>query len=82
MSGRLKFYFNENYNREKHDHVILQFNKFKIVYNDPRRFGMFFRLKDLKEVKFFFNNYGTDLLIKKVNLNGLYNKLLRKKIIL
>ena len=54
MSGRLKFYLNENYKKEKHDHVVLQFNKFKIIYNDPRRFGMFFRLKDSKEVKFFF----------------------------
>jgi len=80
MSGRLKFYLNENYKKEKHDHVVLQFNKFKIIYNDPRRFGMFFRLKDSKEVKFFFNNYGTDLLINKVNLNEIYNKLIRKKI--
>ena len=80
MSGRLKFYLNKNYKKEKHDHVILQFNNFKITYNDPRRFGMFFRLKDSKEVKFFFNNYGTDLLINKVNLNEMYIKLTRKKI--
>ena len=80
MSGRLKFYLNENYKKEKHDHVVLQFNKFKIIYNDPRRFGMFFRLKDSKEVKFFFNNYGTDLLTNKVNLDELYNKFIKKKI--
>ena len=41
---------------------------------------MFFRLEDSKEVKFFFNNYGTDLLINKVNLNEVYNKFIRKKI--
>ncbi len=80
MSGRLKFYLNENYKKEKHDHVVLQFNEFKIIFNDPRRFGMFFRLKDSKEVKFFFNNYGTDLLINKVNLNKIYNMLIKKKI--
>ena len=80
MSGRLKFYLNENYKKEKHDHVVLQFNEFKIIYNDPRRFGMFFRLKDSKEVKFFFNKYGTDLLVNKVNLNKIYNKLINKKI--
>ena len=80
MSGRLKFYLNENYKKEKHDHVVLQFNKFKIIYNDPRRFGMFFRLKGSKEIKFFFNNYGTDLLTNKVNLDELYNKFIKKKI--
>ena len=68
MSGRLKFYLNKNYKKEKHDHVVLQFNKFKIIFNDPRRFGMFFRLKDSKEVKFFFNNYGTDLLLSLIHI--------------
>ena len=80
MSGRLKFYLNENYKKEKHDHIVIQFNKFKIIYNDPRRFGMFFRLKDSKEVKFFFKNYGTDLLINKVNFNEIYNKIIRKRV--
>jgi formamidopyrimidine-DNA glycosylase len=54
MSGRLKFYLNENYKKEKHDHVVLQFDKFKIVFNDPRRFGMFFRLEDDKRGRNFF----------------------------
>ena len=80
MSGRLKFYLNKKYKREKHDHVVIQFDKFKIIYNDPRRFGMFFRLKDLKEVKFFFHNYGVDLLLNKVNKNEIYNKFIKKKV--
>ena len=57
MSGRLKFYLNENYKKEKHDHVVLQFKEFKIIYNDPRRFGMFLGLKIQKKLNFF-NNYG------------------------
>ena len=73
MSGRLKFYLNENYKKEKHDHVVLQFDKFKIVFNDPRRFGMFFRLEDTNEVEIFFNNYGTDLLVNKVKIKEIYN---------
>ena len=80
MSGRLKFYLNKKYKREKHDHVVIQFDKFKIIFNDPRRFGMFFRLKDLKEVKLFFNNYGVDLLLNKVNKNEIYNKFTKKKV--
>ena len=31
MSGRLKFYLNKNYKKEKHDHVVLQFKEFKII---------------------------------------------------
>ena len=42
MSGRLKFYKKDNLKKEKHDHVFLEFQKFYIVFNDPRRFGMFF----------------------------------------
>ena len=80
MSGRLKFYLNENYKKEKHDHVVLQFDKFKIVFNDPRRFGMFFRLEDIKEVEIFFNNYGTDLLVNKVKIQEIYNKFISKKV--
>ena len=80
MSGRLKFYLNENYKKEKHDHVVLQFDKFKIVFNDPRRFGMFFRLEDIKEVQIFFNNYGTDLLVNKVKIQEIYNKFISKKV--
>ena len=67
MSGRLKFYFKENYQREKHDHIILEFEKFFIVYNDPRRFGMFFALQNYNEIKYFFRNYGIDLLLDKIN---------------
>ena len=80
MSGRLKFYLNENYKKEKHDHVVLQFDKFKIVFNDPRRFGMFFRLEDINKVEIFFNNYGTDLLVNKVKIKEIYNKFISKKV--
>ncbi len=80
MSGRLKFYLNKSYSKEKHDHVILQFEKFKIVFNDPRRFGMFFRLKNLKEVNLFFKNYGTDLLHRTVNIKDIHNKFINKKV--
>ncbi len=80
MSGRLKFYLNKNYKREKHDHVIIQFDKFKIIFNDPRRFGMFFKLEDLKEVKFFFHNYGVDLLLNNFSINEIYDKFTKKKV--
>ena len=32
----------QDYIPEKHDHVIFEFKDFKVVYNDPRRFGYIF----------------------------------------
>lgn len=44
MSGRVSIIpANEDFIPEKHDHLILELkNSAKIVYNDPRRFGMVF----------------------------------------
>ena len=33
---------------KKHNHIELIFENFKIIYNDPRRFGFFEILKDNK----------------------------------
>ena len=79
MSGRLKFYLKENYQKEKHDHVVLEFDRFYVVFNDPRRFGMFFKLNN-NELKSFFNNYGLDLLVDKINISEISNKFKKKSI--
>ena len=34
-------FYNSPFLPKKHNHVEIIFNKFKIVYNDPRRFGFF-----------------------------------------
>ncbi|MGB1076866.1 MAG: DNA-formamidopyrimidine glycosylase family protein, partial [Bdellovibrionales bacterium] len=47
MSGSVKIYQNkkEQYTEQKHDHVVLETSAdAKIVFNDPRRFGMFYTL--------------------------------------
>ena len=79
MSGRLKYYLKENYQKEKHDHVVLEFERFYIVFNDPRRFGMFFKLNN-QELKSFFNNYGLDLLVDKINISEISNKFKKKSV--
>ena len=38
MSGSLVFY--PKHNPKKHDHVLFQFSKGMLVFNDPRRFGL------------------------------------------
>ncbi len=80
MSGRIKYFLKDNYQKEKHDHIILKFDKFYLVYNDPRRFGMFFKLEDHKELKSFFSNYGLDLLVDKINIKEISEKFKKKSI--
>ena len=79
MSGRLKFYLKKNYQKEKHDHIVIEFDKFYIVFNDPRRFGMFFKLNN-KELISFFSNYGLDLLVDKINISNVLEKFKKKSI--
>ena len=79
MSGRLKFYLKENYQKEKHDHVVLEFDRFYVVFNDPRRFGMFFKLNN-NELISFFSNYGLDLLVDKINISEISDKFKKKSI--
>ena len=45
MSGSYRILGSEEskgYKASKHDHIIFQFEGFKVVYNDPRRFGYVF----------------------------------------
>ena len=78
MSGRLKFHTKDKFKKEKHDHIFLEFQKFYIVFNDPRRFGMFFFLKNLEEVNIFFDKYGFDLLTSSIDISHIF-KIFQKK---
>jgi len=40
---------------KKHNHIEIIFSKFKIIYNDPRRFGFFKILNNEHEFKSYFN---------------------------
>ena len=77
MSGRLKF-LPRTYNLEKHDHFILTFKGFLIVFNDPRRFGMVFLLKNSEDLSNFFSNYGHDLLQDKISIKDVYKNIVKK----
>ena len=60
---------------KKHNHVVFYFFKFKLVYNDPRRFG-FFKLIDSKyKLDNFFKPFFPEALDKKFNLDYIKNKL-------
>ena len=76
MSGRLKL-LNRNQKPDKHDHVeLLLSNNQKIIFNDPRRFGLIDILKTpfLKNSKYFLNQ-GIDPFDKMFNANYLYKRI-------
>ncbi len=78
MSGRLKAYFDFNSyekNTDLHDHVELILNKkARIVFNDPRRFGIFdiCRTDKINDMKYF-RKLGLDPFNKNFNEKYLYN---------
>ena len=55
----LSFYSNPNLPK-KHNHIIFYFDKIKLIYNDPRRFGYFKIIKDKKNLKKFKANYAIE----------------------
>ncbi|MEK9885531.1 MAG: bifunctional DNA-formamidopyrimidine glycosylase/DNA-(apurinic or apyrimidinic site) lyase [Pelagibacteraceae bacterium] len=80
MSGRLKYFEKNKYLSEKHDHVLLTFDKFLVVFNDPRRFGMFFMLESNLDLTNFFQHYGVDLLQDQYSAADIHQQLVNKKI--
>ena len=63
----------------KHNHIILIFKKFRLIYNDPRRFGFFKLLKDKESFKLYLNNIGYEPLDKNFNLKYLKKSILFRK---
>lgn len=51
MTGALLFRDKKN-QKEKHDHVLIEFENFNLVYNDIRKFGIFLFEKDLNQNKY------------------------------
>mgnify|MGYP001436256927 FL=1 len=73
----LSFYHSINL-PQKHNHIVIFFNNFKLVYNDPRRFGYFKFFKNLDTLNYYFSNLGLEVLDKRLNLNYL-KKVIKNK---
>ena len=58
---------------KKHNHVEIIFEKFKVVYNDPRRFGFFQIIKNKKNLKERYNHLGPEPFDLNFDLNYVYN---------
>ena len=72
-------FYNSSTLPKKHNHVEIQFNDLKIIYNDPRRFGFFKFIKNNKDLIKRFNHLGPEPFSKNFNLKNLLNYFLNKK---
>tara|TARA_Y100000816_G_scaffold272899_1_gene238744 strand:- start:34 stop:897 length:864 start_codon:yes stop_codon:yes gene_type:complete len=59
----------------KHNHIEIHFDRLKIIYNDPRRFGFFKLVKNKNELSKIFKNFGPEPFSKAFNLKYIRNYL-------
>ena len=58
---------------KKHNHVEIIFDNFKVVYNDPRRFGFFQYIKSSLDLKKKFNHLGPEPFELNFDIKYVYN---------
>ena len=81
MSGRIKTFDKVPSVLEKHDHIVIDTDNGCLVYNDPRRFGLFSYAQTDKLSEFkCLRNMGRDPFDKDLDEKYLYEKLKNKKI--
>ena len=66
-------FYNSPYLPKKHNHIEIIFDDFKVVYNDPRRFGFFQIIKNRFELNKRFNHLGPEPFSKTFNLTYVLN---------
>ena len=64
---------------KKHNHIEFLFSDFKIIYNDPRRFGFFKIFNNKDKLDLYFNRLGPEALNTKFNVQYLKKNLKNKK---
>jgi len=72
-------FYNSPYLPKKHNHIEIIFDKFRLVYNDPRRFGFFQIIKNSKNLKKRFAHLGPEPFDKKFNIKYFKNFIKDKK---
>ena len=74
MSGRLKI-IKPNFALNKHDHLVFKFNNFKLIFNDPRRFG-FVDIVNTEKISniSYIKKLGIDALDNTLSEDYLFNK--------
>ena len=81
MSGKIKICESIEENPEKHDHVIIQTEKFYLIFNDARRFGLLtYCESDKLNEHHLLKQIGKEPFAKDLNAEYLFAKLQKKKI--
>jgi len=92
MSGTIHLIKKDNFNKfsntsfynssnlpKKHNHVEIQFQDLKVIYNDPRRFGFFKFIDNKQELINRFSHLGPEPFFKNFDLKYLLRYFLNKK---
>ena len=62
---------------KKHNHIEIKFNKIKLIYNDPRRFGYLLTFNDKEELKKKFSHFGPEPFSSIFTAKYIYNYFFR-----
>lgn len=80
MSGKIKTCSKLPEHLDKHDHIIIKTSAGYMIYNDPRRFGLFCSIPTSEISQFTpFSNLGIDPFDDKLTADYLYNHLQKRK---
>ena len=71
-------FYNSPFLPKKHNHIEIIFDKFRIIYNDPRRFGFFQIIKNIDNLKKRFSHLGPEPFNKQFNLDYFQNFIKKK----
>ena len=71
-------FYNLPFLPKKHNHIEIIFNNFKVIYNDPRRFGFFQVIKTVDNLKKRFAHLGPEPFDRKFNLDYFQNFIKKK----
>ena len=72
-------FYNSPFLPKNHNHVEIIFDKFRIIYNDPRRFGFFQIIRNTNNLKKRFSHLGPEPFNKQFNLKYFQNFIKAKK---
>ena len=72
-------FYNSQILPKKHNHVIIQFNKIKFIYNDPRRFGFFKIFNNKIELEKKFSHFGPEPFSKSFSVKYIIKYLKNKE---